>query len=149
MQRVLAIVIFFFLLFNSSLSFADEGQGESHNDPSTQTSADEESSNQTHASHEEETNENLGSEDNQQEEGNEVENNHSSEHSDQVVEEDSHNTEEDDHAAEEGHGSEEITESAPNYLVLSIFGLINLTFILIGIWNKLIRRRGNKNVYAK
>ncbi len=146
MQRVLAIVIFSFFLFNSSLAFADESQGDSDNDHSNETSVDEGSS---HASHEEETHENLSSEANQQEEGNEVENNHSSEHSEQGVEEDSHSTDEGDHGAEGGHGSEEIIESAPNYFVLSIFGLINLTFILIGIWNKLNRRRGSKHVTSK
>lgn len=34
-------------------------------------------------------------------------------------------------------------DSPPNYKVLGVFGMINLSFILIGAWQKFSRRKGN------
>ncbi|KKK34336.1 hypothetical protein WQ57_23215 [Mesobacillus campisalis] len=46
-----------------------------------------------------------------------------------------------DEQGSHGHG-EEIVEEGPNVKVLGIFGAINLSFLLIGVWNKWIRRKG-------
>jgi hypothetical protein len=35
-----------------------------------------------------------------------------------------------------------VVEVPPNYKVLGTYGAINLSFILIGVWNKWFRRRG-------
>lgn len=37
------------------------------------------------------------------------------------------------------HGT--VVETQPNYKVLGTFGAVNLSFILIGVWNKWSRRR--------
>jgi cytoskeletal protein RodZ len=51
---------------------------------------------------------------------------------------------------EETHGDEEavdhhgpVVETPPNYKVLGSYGAVNLSFILIGVWNKWFRRKGN------
>ncbi|MEW9668138.1 hypothetical protein [Ammoniphilus sp. 3BR4] len=44
--------------------------------------------------------------------------------------------------SDEGHHGP-VVETPPNYKVLGTFGAINLVFILIGIWNKLLKRKGN------
>lgn len=148
-QRLLAVVALTFLLINSPSVFA-EGQEDSHTTHTTEISTDEESNNQSIANEEAVDTNRSPEEDIQQEEGgNGLEESHSSENSEHGSEESNHSSEESEHGEEGGHGSEEITESAPNYRVLTVFGLINLTFILIGVWNKLIKGRGNKNVYAK
>ncbi|MGG3467928.1 hypothetical protein ABES02_10665 [Neobacillus pocheonensis] len=38
-----------------------------------------------------------------------------------------------------------VVESLPNYKVLGTFGAVNLSFILIGVWNKWFRRKGLTN----
>ncbi|MFP5105602.1 hypothetical protein ACSU6B_02335 [Neobacillus sp. C211] len=51
----------------------------------------------------------------------------------------------------EGSGGEahdhhaEVVEIPPNYKVLGTFGAVNLSFILIGVWNKWFRRKGDLN----
>jgi hypothetical protein len=40
-----------------------------------------------------------------------------------------------------GHGTEVYVETPPNFTVLSIFGAINLSFLVIGLWNKRIRKK--------
>lgn len=58
-------------------------------------------------------------------------------------EEDSHGTSEDfSEGSEEHHGP--IVETPPNYKVLGTYGAINLSFILIGVWNKWFRRKEDK-----
>jgi cobalamin biosynthesis Mg chelatase CobN len=149
-QRVLAVVAMAFLLINSPSVLA-EGEGDSHTTHTTETSTEKESINQSQGN-KEGTDASQSSEGELQHEegGNGGEESHSTETSEQGTEtESSHSSEESEHGEEGGHGSEEITESAPNYRVLTVFGLINLTFILIGVWNKLIKGRGKKNVYAK
>jgi hypothetical protein len=42
-----------------------------------------------------------------------------------------------------GHGHEPVAEIPPNVKVLGTFGAINLFFILIGIWNKWFRGKGD------
>jgi hypothetical protein len=44
---------------------------------------------------------------------------------------------EDHHAA--------VVEAPPNYKVLGTFGAVNLLFIIIGVWNKWFRRKGDLN----
>jgi uncharacterized protein involved in copper resistance len=39
-----------------------------------------------------------------------------------------------------GHGHEPVTETPPSVKVLGTFGAVNLAFILVGIWNKWLRR---------
>lgn len=149
-QRVLAVVAMTFLLINSPSVFAD-GQGDSHTTHTTEISTDQENDIQS-IGNEEGVDDSQSSEENtkQEEGGIETEESHSTENSEHGAEnESSHNSEESEHGEEGGHGTEEITESAPNYRVLTVFGLINLAFILIGVWNKLIKGRGNKHVYAK
>ncbi|MFS0778917.1 hypothetical protein ABC255_23260 [Neobacillus sp. 3P2-tot-E-2] len=56
-----------------------------------------------------------------------------------------HNEEEEAHGkteADDHHGP--VVEAPPNYKVLGSYGAVNLSFILIGIWNKWFRRKGNK-----
>ncbi|MBT2698154.1 hypothetical protein J7E79_12090 [Bacillus sp. ISL-40] len=38
-----------------------------------------------------------------------------------------------------------MVELPPNYKVLGTFGAVNLSFILIGVWNKWFRRKGDLN----
>ncbi|MEH7075741.1 hypothetical protein [Neobacillus drentensis] len=38
-----------------------------------------------------------------------------------------------------------VVESPPNYKVLGTYGAVNMLFILIGIWNKWFRRKGDVN----
>jgi len=47
-----------------------------------------------------------------------------------------------------GHGGE-VIETPPNYKVLSVFGAINLSFIVIGLWNKRWRRKVELNVNGR
>lgn len=42
---------------------------------------------------------------------------------------------------EHGHGGGPVIETPPNYKALGAFGAINAGFILIGIWNKWLRRK--------
>ncbi|MFT8321127.1 MAG: hypothetical protein ABF649_09490 [Bacillus sp. (in: firmicutes)] len=44
------------------------------------------------------------------------------------------------------HSEQDIKETPPNYKVLSVFGAINLLFLVIGFWNKRIRKRGKIDV---
>jgi hypothetical protein len=76
----------------------------------------------------------------------------SDDHSDQeegTHEEEGHGTS-DDHSDQEegGHESEghhgPVVETPPNYKVLGTYGAVNLSFILIGVWNKWFRRKENK-----
>jgi hypothetical protein len=63
----------------------------------------------------------------------------SDDHSDQ--EEGTHE-EEGGHESEGHHGP--VVETPPNYKVLGTYGAVNLSFILIGVWNKWFRRKENK-----
>ncbi|MFB5197128.1 hypothetical protein ACE198_19755 [Neobacillus sp. KR4-4] len=51
----------------------------------------------------------------------------------------------------EGSGDEDhdhhgpVVESPPNYKVLSTYGAVNLSFVLIGVWNRWFRRKGDVN----
>lgn len=47
------------------------------------------------------------------------------------------------HGEENGDHNVTVKETPPNYKVLGTYGVVNLSFILIGIWNKWIRRKGN------
>jgi hypothetical protein len=48
----------------------------------------------------------------------------------------------DDLDSSHGHGEEQAgLDESPNYKVLGTFGAINFFFLLIGAWNKLIRRK--------
>lgn len=38
-----------------------------------------------------------------------------------------------------------VVETPPNYKVLGTYGAVNLLFILIGVWNKWFRRKGDLN----
>jgi hypothetical protein len=56
-----------------------------------------------------------------------------------------HSDAEGDHSSDEtddGHHGP-VVEAPPNYKVLGSFGVVNLSFILIGVWNKWFRRKGN------
>ncbi|WP_059172836.1 hypothetical protein [Bacillus sp. FJAT-27445] len=51
-----------------------------------------------------------------------------------------------DNGAEQGgHGHGPVTETPPNLKILGTFGGINLSFILVGIWNRRFRRKVNIN----
>ncbi|WP_053368228.1 hypothetical protein [Bacillus sp. FJAT-27245] len=43
------------------------------------------------------------------------------------------------------HSHGPVTETPPNMKILGTFGGINLVFILIGIWNKWSRRKGDEH----
>lgn len=47
-----------------------------------------------------------------------------------------------------GHGGKVIEETPPNYTVLSVFGVINLSFLAAGLWNKRLRKKVKLNVDA-
>lgn len=96
-----------------------------------------------------------GSNTNQEDEGgdhaghsNQTDENHDSTSSSSHTEE-GHGTS-DDHSGQEegGHESEghhgPVVETPPNYKVLGTYGAVNLSFILIGVWNKWFRRKENK-----
>jgi hypothetical protein len=61
-------------------------------------------------------------------------------------------SEQDENTHEEGSGHEEeseghhgpVVETPPNYKILGTYGAVNLSFIMIGVWNKWFRRKGNK-----
>ncbi|WHX98750.1 hypothetical protein [Neobacillus sp. DY30] len=66
-------------------------------------------------------------------------------------EEEAHGKEADTHSEKEGaHGEESVAddhhgpvvETPPNYKVLGSYGAVNLSFILIEVWNKWFRRKG-------
>jgi hypothetical protein len=59
---------------------------------------------------------------------------------------DTHAEEEGAHEEEEGAGDHHgpVVETLPNYKVLGSYGAVNLSFILIGVWNKWFRRKGIK-----
>lgn len=40
-----------------------------------------------------------------------------------------------------GHSHGEVVETPPNYKVLGTYGAVNLSFVMIGIWNKWFRRK--------
>ncbi|WML24922.1 hypothetical protein [Neobacillus sp. OS1-33] len=46
-------------------------------------------------------------------------------------------------AAHDHHAA--VVEVPPNYKVLGTYGAVNLLFILIGVWNKWFRRKGDLN----
>jgi DNA mismatch repair ATPase MutL len=88
-----------------------------------------------------------------QEKGTHEEKGHGSsdDHSDQekgIHEEEGHGTSDDNSNQDEGgHESEghhgPVVETPPNYKVLGTYGAVNLSFILIGVWNKWFRRKEN------
>lgn len=114
------VAILGLLLFPASYAFADEGHSHENN-----LSEDielfmngEESTNNGHDAH------NMSPE----------------EHSNMTETESSgHN----DSGAEggHGHGTEVFVETPPNYTILSVFGAINLSFLVVGLVNKRFRKR--------
>lgn len=67
-------------------------------------------------------------------------------------EEGTHSNTEEEHSTDQsksdaGHESEghhgPVVETPPNYKVLGTYGAVNLSFILIGVWNKWFRRKEN------
>lgn len=50
---------------------------------------------------------------------------------------------------DDGHSHEPVKESPANIKVLGTYGVVNLSFILIGVWNKWFRRKGDSNVNSK
>jgi hypothetical protein len=96
-----------------------------------------------------------GSNTNQEDEGgdhgghsNQTDENHDSTSSSSHTEE-GHGTA-DDHSGQDDGGHEReghhgpVVETPPNYKVLGTYGAVNLSFILIGVWNKWFRRKENK-----
>jgi DNA mismatch repair ATPase MutL len=59
-------------------------------------------------------------------------------------EEGSHDKEAGTHTEKEEAGDHHgpVVETPPNYKVLGSYGAVNLSFILIGVWNKWFRRKG-------
>jgi hypothetical protein len=68
-------------------------------------------------------------------------------------------TQQEDHGTADSHTEEKIdsehggesaghhgpvVETPPNYKILGAYGALNLSFIMIGVWNKWFRRKGNK-----
>lgn len=41
------------------------------------------------------------------------------------------------------HGTQVYVETPPNYTVLSVFGAVNLSFLVLGLWNSRIRKKVN------
>jgi hypothetical protein len=50
---------------------------------------------------------------------------------------------------EDGHSHEPVKEVPPNAKVLGTYGAVNLAFIIIGVWNKVFRRKDVSNVNSK
>jgi hypothetical protein len=57
-------------------------------------------------------------------------------------EEDSSHSDGGEHGEPGSHDEEVIVEPGPDYKVLGAFGTVNLAFLIIGIWNKWFRRKG-------
>ncbi len=57
-----------------------------------------------------------------------------------------HNESSTDEEGGHNHSEQNLKETPPNYNVLSVFGAINLVFLVIGFWNKRIRKRGKIDV---
>lgn len=57
-------------------------------------------------------------------------------------EEGSSHSDDGEHGESGGHSEEVIVEPGPDYKVLGAFGTVNLAFLIIGIWNKWFRRKG-------
>jgi hypothetical protein len=72
-----------------------------------------------------------------EEEGHGTEATHSEQGGSEHEEGSEHKTESEGH-----HGP--VVETPPNYKVLGTYGAVNLSFIMIGVWNKWFRRKGNK-----
>jgi len=47
------------------------------------------------------------------------------------------------------HGDGKVVETPPNGVVLGAFGLINLVFVIVGVWNKFLKRKGVKDGASK
>ncbi|HLO12839.1 MAG TPA: hypothetical protein VK190_11575 [Pseudoneobacillus sp.] len=47
------------------------------------------------------------------------------------------------------HGHGPVIETPPNAKVLGTFGAINASFLVIGLWNKFLRRKGGSNGTSK
>lgn len=48
-----------------------------------------------------------------------------------------------------GHSLANVVETPPNLPVLSVFGALNLSFLIVGLWNKRFRKRVNDNAGKK
>lgn len=141
-------------------SHHEESSNESHNDSGQQENVESHDSEMDH-SHgsskitsspmtEEEHQESLKHEESNHQSGtHEESNSHSGEHDQETsqggkVDFDVDALQEGHEHEEEGghsHGGGDIVEKPGNVMVLGTFGAINLSFILIGIWNKWFRRR--------
>lgn len=49
----------------------------------------------------------------------------------------------------DGQSPDPVKEQAPNVKVLGTYGVINLLFIVIGVWNKWFRRKDGPHVTSK
>ncbi|MEH7095012.1 hypothetical protein [Neobacillus vireti] len=49
----------------------------------------------------------------------------------------------------EGHSHEPVKEEPANLKVLGTYGAVNLSFIIIGVWNKWFRRKDGSDVHSK
>jgi len=58
-------------------------------------------------------------------------------------------TEGEDMEGSGGHGHEPVKEKPANLKVLGTFGAFNLSFIVIGVWNKWVRRKDGSNGNSK
>lgn len=74
-------------------------------------------------------------------ENHEQEQNGHLEETDKIENQQGHNEHEGTNLEENGHSEQILNEKPPNKLVLGVFGLINLIFLLIGVWNKWLKRK--------
>lgn len=132
-------------LVGSSLVLADENHsnGESHHEEESQVNTQHEDHATTgnKESHKEEMDHSKMTEEEHQESIKNEDNEHGSVGHEQ---ENSHSEEGVVHEEAEGgngHGGANLVEKPENMKVLGTFGAINLSFILIGIWNKWFKRK--------
>lgn len=152
LTRMIALLFVLGVVFsNSQLASADGGHGDKEEEVTEETEEVQEGS----SSSEEGTDSSDSHQDDEEDHSKQAEehNKQAEEHKKQAEEhskqadgdkEVDHADDEDDHAEEEGddghHGP--VVETPPNFIILGTFGAVNLGFILIGVWNKWIRRKG-------
>jgi hypothetical protein len=163
LRKLLLSLFALAFIFNLNITaIADEGHSHDSNikqaaekfTNGSNTNQEDEGENHGHSNHSDTNLDSSSSSSDTEDEGIHEEEGHgtSDDHSDQeegIHEEEGHGTsgdlsdqEEGGHESEGHHGP--VVETPPNYKVLGTYGAVNLSFILIGVWNKWFRRKENK-----
>lgn len=141
-MKVLVFVSFLlgFSILNSNLVWADENHNEVSNQEQNNNAENHDKSSEHHedsTNHEQQVISDESEEDGSHSDMKEDVHQDTSSHEKADNEKGLHEEETEDG----GHGNIEYVEKPANVKVLGIFGAINLSFILFGIWNKWLRRQ--------